>query len=244
MKKESIEAASKRSTESLTAGQWAELVGHSDTRGQFHDCLLGLEENEGFYLLSALANMTATREPAESVFIQVVVNNIFEAAFVSEGTREALCRPGRDLLASVACTHPVIMSYLLTTTQEKIIHLGSMALYLFRALPMELWRPTDEDVTCVSHWLLFMPAASVENQLARVVLSKLHWGENEAKTKLVLPQELHQKVFFLWSWEMVTRLRLHRLDQPEAQVRAALGPAPPPSSVDMPDPTSITITQA
>lgn len=74
------------------------------------------------------------------------------------------------------------------------MHLGNMALYLFRALPMEMWRPTEEDVTCVSHWLLFMPAASVENQLARVVLSKLNWGENEAKTKLVLPQELHQKV--------------------------------------------------
>lgn len=70
MKKESIEAASKNSV-SWTANQWAELVAHPDTRGQFHDCLLNLEENEGFYLLSALANMTVTREPAESEFIQV-----------------------------------------------------------------------------------------------------------------------------------------------------------------------------
>lgn len=74
MKKESIEAASKKNTENLTASQWAELVAHSDTRGQFHDCLLNLEENEGFYLLSALANMTVTREPTESVFIQVGEN--------------------------------------------------------------------------------------------------------------------------------------------------------------------------
>lgn len=70
MKKESIEAASKNMM-NRTASQWAELVAHPDTRGQFHDCLLNLEENEGFYLLSALANMTVTREPTESEFIQV-----------------------------------------------------------------------------------------------------------------------------------------------------------------------------
>lgn len=68
-----------------------------------------------------------------------------------------------------------------------------MALYLFRALPLELWEPNNDDVTCVSHWLLFMPASSVENQLARIILSKLNWGENEAQTELALPQELHQK---------------------------------------------------
>lgn len=48
---------------------------------------------------------------------QVVVSNIFEAAFVNEGTREALCRNGRDLLATVASTHPPILSHLLTATQ-------------------------------------------------------------------------------------------------------------------------------
>ena len=51
------------------------------------------------------------------------------------------------------------------------------------------------------------------------------------------------QVFFLWSWEMLTHLRLHRLDQPESQVRAALA-CPASLLVDMPDPTSITITQA
>lgn len=74
------------------------------------------------------------------------------------------------------------------------MHLGSMALYLFRALPIKVWQPSEDDVACTSHWLLFMPPASVENQLARIILSKLNWGENEAKTKLFLSQELHRKV--------------------------------------------------
>ncbi|XP_042206238.1 ectopic P granules protein 5 homolog, partial [Homarus americanus] len=158
-----------------------------------------------------------------------------------------------------------------------------MALYLFRALPLELWEPGNDDVTCVSHWLLFMPAASVENQLARIIFSKLNWGENETECQLVLQQELHRKValtvleahikicrdlysgslltegvkqvtsvmyspspeqmFFNWSWELLIRLRLHRLDQPKAQVQAALA-SPSSLLVDMPDPTSAAITQA
>lgn len=69
-----------------------------------------------------------------------------------------------------------------------------MALYLFRALPLELWEPSPDDITCVSHWLLFTPVASVENQLARIVLSKLNWGENTFGIQLFLPLELHRRV--------------------------------------------------
>nr|XP_053655972.1 ectopic P granules protein 5 homolog isoform X2 [Cherax quadricarinatus] len=276
------ESGSTIGKENMNNSEWADLVTHTDTRGQFHDCLLNMEENESFYLLSALANMTVARESSECEFIKVVIKNIFEATFVNEGTREELSRSGRDLLATIASKHPLSMSFLLTATQGKITSVGGMALYLFRALPLEMWEPDSDDVTCVSYWLLFMPAASVENQLARIILGKLNWGENEQQTKLVLPQELHCKValtvleahikicrdmysgslltegvkqvtsvmyspspeqmFFDWSWEMLTCLRLHRLDQPEAQVQAALA-SPSSLLMDMPDPTSAAITQ-
>ncbi|XP_045603349.2 ectopic P granules protein 5 homolog isoform X1 [Procambarus clarkii] len=282
MREESLGTACKESAGNLTNSDWADLVTHSDTRGQFYDCLLKMEENESFYLLSALANMTAAREASEKEFIKVVIKNIFEATFVNEGTREELSRNGRDLLSTIAAKHPSSISFLLTATQEKITSVGGMALYLFRALPLEMWEPDSDDVTCVSHWLLFMPAASVENQLARIILSKLNWGENELKTQLSLPQELHRKVaitvleahikiccdmysgslltegvkqvtsvmyspspeqvFFDWSWEMLSCLRLHRLDQPEAQVRATLA-SPSLLLEGMPDPTSVAITQ-
>lgn len=72
-----------------------------------------------------------------------------------------------------------------------------MALYLFRALPLELWEPSADDITCVSHWLLFTPVGSVENQLARIILSKLNWGENVSGMQLFLPLELHRRVSFI-----------------------------------------------
>ncbi|XP_063611379.1 ectopic P granules protein 5 homolog [Penaeus indicus] len=279
---ESVQNSEKLSAEKASYSDWADLVSHSDTRGQFHDRLMKIEENEALYLLTALANMAVERESTESHFVEVIVNNIFEATFVNEGTREALSRIGRDLLSSVASNHPISVSYLLTTTQEKISSVGNMALYLFRALPLELWEPSPDDITCVSHWLLFTPVASVENQLARIVLSKLNWGENTFGMQLFLPLELHRRValtvleahlkvsremrqgslltegvkqvtsvmyapsaeqvFCDWSWEILTCLRLHQLDQPEPWVHAVIA-SPALMLKDIPDPTNSAIAQ-
>ncbi|XP_047502036.1 ectopic P granules protein 5 homolog [Penaeus chinensis] len=279
---ESVQNSEKLSAENASYSDWADLVSHSDTRGQFHDRLMKIEENEALYLLTALANMAVERESTESHFVEVIVNNIFEATFVNEGTREALSRIGRDLLSTVASNHPISVSYLLTTTQEKISSVGNMALYLFRALPLELWEPSPDDITCVSHWLLFTPVASVENQLARIVLSKLNWGENTFGMQLFLPLELHRRValtvleahlkvsremrqgslltegvkqvtsvmyapsaeqvFCDWSWEILTCLRLHQLDQPEPWVHAVIA-SPALMLKDIPDPTNSAIAQ-
>ncbi|KAK4327000.1 hypothetical protein Pmani_002518 [Petrolisthes manimaculis] len=264
------------------SAKWAELVGHRDTRGQFHDRLVVMDENEAYYILSALAHMTSARESSEMEFIEVVVKNLFEASFVHEGTREMLSRNGRDLLASVAVQHPVTMSLLLTATQDGLSSVGSMALYLFRALPLEVWVPSECDVTCLAHWLLFMGPHTTESHLARVILDRLNWGLDSSGTRLALSHDLHrkvaltvleahtkicgdmytrslltegvkqvtsvmyapppEKVFDEWSWRMLSRLRLHRLDQPEAEVRAVLA-CPASLLRHLPDPTSPAITQ-
>ncbi|KAK7082716.1 hypothetical protein SK128_026803 [Halocaridina rubra] len=265
-----------------TCEEWASLVSHADTRGQFHDRLIQMEENEAFYLLTALANMAIAREASEMMFVEVLVNNIFEATFVNEGTREMLSRIGRDLLSAVAASHPFAMSYILTMTQEKLSSIGSMALYLFRALPLQLWEPCEDDITCISHWLLFTPVPGVENQLSRVILTKLNWGEKMPGAELALPRKLHvrialtvleahlkvsremrqrslltegvkqvtsvmyapcpEQVFLDWSWDILTCLRLHKLDQTYLQVKSLLAS---PASIlsDIPDPTSAAIKQ-
>ena len=78
--------------------------------------------------------------------------------------------------------------------QEKLSSVGGMSLYLFRALPLELWEPSDDDITCMSHWLLFTPVPSVENQLARVIITKLNWNDSKPGKTLALPRQFHQRV--------------------------------------------------
>ena len=54
-----------------------------------------------------------------------------------------------------------------------------VSLYLFRGLPLRLWKPQDDDITLVKDWLLGYELAKAENQLARLILSKMNWGYNE-----------------------------------------------------------------
>ena len=176
------------------SNDWASVLVHPDTRGRFQDLLLKMGENESYYLLTAFANMAIARGKNEKEFIEVVVNNVFEIGFVSESSREICSRNGRDLLATIASQHTFTMSYLLALTQEKISSLGNMALYLFRFLPLELWEPTEDDITCISYWLLFTPTSSLENQLTRVIMERLNWGTKGDGSMLALPRNLHMRV--------------------------------------------------
>jgi hypothetical protein len=65
---------------------------------------------------------------------------------------------------------------------------------------LHLWRPIEQDLCIVSHWLLECPPSSVENQLARQILSQLNWGCEGPGVHggvLALPLELHQRVAIL-----------------------------------------------
>lgn len=50
------------------------------------------------------------------------------------------------------------------------------------------------------------------------------------------------QVFCDWSWEILTCLRLHQLDQPEPWVHAVIA-SPALMLKDIPDPTNSAITQ-
>lgn len=65
---------------------------------------------------------------------------------------------------------------------------------------MQLWKPTDQDLSIISNWLLECPLNSTENQLARQILSELNWGcegPGPHGGALSLPLELHQCVAVL-----------------------------------------------
>ncbi|XP_076059738.1 ectopic P-granules autophagy protein 5 isoform X2 [Oratosquilla oratoria] len=174
--------------------EWEALLVHEDTRGRFHDGLLKRGDNEAFYLLTTFANMASARDATEHSLIQVVVHNVFDLGFICEETRELCSKSGRDLLAGVAAKHPFIISSLLTLTQEKLSHVGGLCHYLFRALPLHIWVPSEDDIGCVSYWLLYAPPGSVESQLARIVTQGLNWGDRADGSDLFLPKSLHLRI--------------------------------------------------
>jgi len=67
-------------------------------------------------------------------------------------------------------------------------------------LPLHLWKPSEQDLSIISNWLLDCPLNSTENQLARQILSQLNWGcegPGLHEGDLFLPLELHHRVAVL-----------------------------------------------
>ncbi|KAB7499056.1 hypothetical protein Anas_03116, partial [Armadillidium nasatum] len=127
----------------------------------------------------------------------VVVSNLFDVTLVEEELRSTLSRTGRDLFLAITGSHPFTISILLTELQEKLNSVGSLALYLFKFLCLDSWYPTEEDLQCLSYWLMYTPASSLENNLARIILSKMNWGFTADKKSLALPRAIHERIALL-----------------------------------------------
>ncbi|XP_022106571.1 ectopic P granules protein 5 homolog isoform X2 [Acanthaster planci] len=166
-------------------------------RDSFVHKLMDMPMSEVIYLLTTFANMTSARPAAEKMFINFVVDEIYELSYLRTHTREFCSKIGRELLSAIATTHPFVISTLLRQVQGSAKEVGMMALYLFRGLPFYLWHPSNDDITIMKEWLLGYEASKTENQLARLVLSKMNWGYNEQEDALFLNLSLHRNTAVL-----------------------------------------------
>ncbi|XP_071943527.1 ectopic P granules protein 5 homolog isoform X2 [Antedon mediterranea] len=184
-------------------------------RGAFDDKLAEMSMQELIYLLSTFNSMARSRPASDVVFINFITTEIFELSYVRDHTKTFCCKIGRELLSSLATTHPFIMSSLLCQVKDVFPAIGTspltdevfknqggfnlfkMSMYLFRELPLHLWQPTSDDMVLVRHWLVDFAPSSVENQLARLILNHLNWGYNDQKNALALNIKLHRDVAIL-----------------------------------------------
>lgn len=59
-------------------------------------------------------------------------------------------------------------------------------MYLFKTLPLPVWKLTMDDLSFLEHLILNHPITSAENSLSRYILSKLFSGCNENDIEYVL----------------------------------------------------------
>ncbi|XP_071084165.1 ectopic P granules protein 5 homolog [Haliotis cracherodii] len=168
-----------------------------DSRQQLADNLLSLQTSETIYLLTTFANMAQCRPEEEVDFIQTVSFGVFEISYTCSHTREFCSKVGRELLSSIVIRHPFILSLLLQRSKEVMPKLGMMSLYLFRELPMWSWLPSDPDMLVLRQWLLLSDLAQPQNQLARLVLSRMNWSIERQTGAPVLSVRLHRQVALL-----------------------------------------------
>lgn len=52
-------------------------------------------------------------------------------------------------------------------------------MYLFKELPLYLWKPSSSEIALIRDWLLNYSLTTVENKLACIILEGLNWGFGE-----------------------------------------------------------------
>ncbi|POI33171.1 hypothetical protein CIB84_003077 [Bambusicola thoracicus] len=161
----------------------------------FEKYLQSMNCSEEICLLTTFAQMAQTkRADADEDFIKIIVLEIYEVSYVSLSTRETFSKVGRELLGAIASVHTQIISVLLDRVRETIEKVGMVSLYLFKELPLYLWKPSSSEIALIREWLLNYSLTTVENKLACIILEGLNWGLREQKDALHLDPAVHSEV--------------------------------------------------
>ncbi|XP_018596418.2 ectopic P granules protein 5 homolog isoform X3 [Scleropages formosus] len=174
-----------------------ESVRDCEHREKFVCCLSEMNSSDAICLLTTFAHMAQPkRHDEDAEFVCAVVLQIYEVSYVNVATRETFSKVGRELLAAIATAHPHIISVLLRRVQETIDKVGMVSLYLFKELPLHLWRPVFSEISVIRSWLLDYSLPTVENKLACIILESLNWGFLQDGC-LALDPQLHTEVSLL-----------------------------------------------
>ncbi|XP_043934118.1 ectopic P granules protein 5 homolog [Protopterus annectens] len=162
---------------------------------KFETYLASMNSSDGICLLTTFAHMTLCRQTdVDEDLVKMIVLEIYEVSYLSLSTREVYSKVGRELLATIATSYPQTISGLLERVAETIEKVGMVSLYLFKELPLQLWRPTALEIGVIREWLLNYNLAAVENKLACIILEGLNWGFDEHTGGLNLDHSLHLEV--------------------------------------------------
>lgn len=181
--------------------EWQALVQQKVHRERFADGLMLMPQRSAEYVLAMLANLARSRDarPDDAdgrALVQAIFVELFAAACLHAQTRVAFSRQLRDQLASIASTHPWLLSTLIRLLGTNFVHVGRVAIYLLRAMPLNIWQPTANDILLVQQWLE-QPFASPAHLSAREVVDLLAISSRPTDlTRLGLPPDIHLALAF------------------------------------------------
>jgi hypothetical protein len=137
-------------------------------------------------LLKVLHNLGQTGD--ESCQIS---NLIFYITCLHPISREYSLRDGRSILAHFASLRPMIISHLLKLASTHIDAVGKVLFGLFRALPMNIWMPSDQDLSIIEKWLNDVSQSSIAFELALHLIDTMNWQDLPDKPQLCISYSVH-----------------------------------------------------
>ncbi|XP_076173051.1 ectopic P-granules autophagy protein 5 isoform X2 [Ptiloglossa arizonensis] len=248
---------SAQTTSGVCIQNWENELNCPQLHKKFEEILSSMPADESYYLLTTFANMAMARGDKDYDFVKATTINLFRIGFLSEKTQDSCSKDVRSLLSNLTNKYPSLLSDILHKLKDNFISAGKLSLYLFTELKMDKWILQEQDIKIISGLLHQYPLTSIENHLARLILTHLNWGFDK-NGSLYLPIELHRRIalliveltmkyapdfpiqpvsllaegvkqvssiirpqnaehaFSFWAWEIISKLRLHQLDQSEA----------------------------
>lgn len=101
------------------------------------------------------------------------------------------------MLLNLTLIYKDLISCLLAQLKDRFVDCEN-ANYLFKSLPLDMWKPSLECFEYLSNWLLHFDYKTGENMLARLVISNLNWSF-DCDGKLFLPHNIHIRMACLIS---------------------------------------------
>ncbi|CRK89101.1 CLUMA_CG002515, isoform A, partial [Clunio marinus] len=149
-----------------------------------------------FFLLHAFAQMALAKGKEDFDFIIFITIDLLQIGFINERTRDFCYNTVKDLLTNITTKFPTLIANIFNYLKTNLQKVGNSSSYLFKALPIAMWKPKTEDLEVLASWLLNFDFDSTENATARVIFAVMNWNF-DANDKLFLPHEIHVRMAFL-----------------------------------------------
>ncbi|KAF8936033.1 Ectopic P granules protein 5 [Dissophora ornata] len=170
----------------------------------------GRNPGEAVFLLTAMATMVTSRfynnsgiqpsdaPPLEHSVALIVTFLMLDAAYLDVDIRRELTKPSKEALRSVCESYPNVLSFVLRFVEMNFAEMGDMAQYLFRELPLDEWRVSEDDFMRLRRLMETSPLSSTQSLFARYVFSQLPWSQesddsdNEVRSRI--PNEFRKEL--------------------------------------------------
>lgn len=103
-------------------------------------------------------------------------NPNFQIGYLNEYTKDFCYKAVKDLLFNIVFKYPSLVSNLLQSLKQDVTHADLSALYIFKALPLDRWRPQWEDFELLANWILNYGFDAIQSSTARVILIHLNYN--------------------------------------------------------------------
>ncbi|XP_017140447.2 ectopic P granules protein 5 homolog [Drosophila miranda] len=178
-----------------------DLVGNAEAAFQSDDFWVKFDAanadvapEDMYYLLQTFFEMANDRNRLKDFsLIKAICLHIFHIGYIHRPTREICYKTARDMLSNLM--QEDLLGCFLVQLKVRYAEVDQAA-YLFKALPLDAWRPCMDSFEVLSNWLLHYDYQSSESHLSRLIISHLNWSF-DGEGRLFLPHNIHVRMAYL-----------------------------------------------